>query len=360
MEKLYSQEIKIENKEIGSNHPTYFIADIAANHDGYLERAKDLIYLAAESGADAAKFQHFDASTIVSDFGFRSLGGHLSHQAQWEKSVFEVYQDASLNPDWPPILSETCKLAGITFMTSPYSFELVDLVEPYVSSYKIGSGDITWLQLIEHIVKKKKPVLLATGASTMDDVVRAVDAIGACNRDIVLMQCNTNYTAKPENFSYLNLNVLKQFALMYPGMVLGFSDHTFGHSSVLGAVALGAKVIEKHFTDDNDRQGPDHKFAMNSENWREMVNRTRELEFALGRGIKKVEENEKETVVLQRRSIRAKYQLKLGNIINFENTEALRPCPEYAITPDQWDAIIGKTVVNDIEAGDTIRWSDLK
>ena len=116
------KEIQIENRFIGMNHPTYFIADLAANHDGDLERAKELIYLCAEAGADAAKFQHFTASTIVSDKGFKSLGEQQSHQSKWKKSVFDVYQDASINQDWTPILKETCDKAGITFLTSPYSF----------------------------------------------------------------------------------------------------------------------------------------------------------------------------------------------------------------------------------------------
>ena len=136
--------IEIEGKKIGENFPTYFIADVAANHDGDLERAKDLIYLCAEAGADAAKFQHFTADTIVSDHGFKALGGQQSHQAQWKKSVYDVYNDASINQDWTPTLKDTCDKAGITFLTSPYSYELVDKVDEYLNAYKIGSG--AWTQ----------------------------------------------------------------------------------------------------------------------------------------------------------------------------------------------------------------------
>ena len=126
------------------------------------------------------------------------------------------------------------------------------------------------------------------------------------------MQCNTNYTASLENFKYINLNVLKTFKKLYPDLILGLSDHTPGHSTVLGAVALGAKIIEKHFTDENEREGPDHKFSMNPHSWKEMVARTRELENALGGEIKKVEANEYETVILQRRAIRASSDLLSG------------------------------------------------
>ncbi|MEN0057474.1 MAG: N-acetylneuraminate synthase family protein, partial [Bdellovibrio sp.] len=164
--KPINSEFVIQNRRIGLNHPTYFIADVAANHDGDLERAKDLIYMCAEAGADAAKFQHFSAKTIVSDFGFRSLGNKQSHQSTWKKSVFDVYNDASLNLDWTGVLTETCKKAGIHFFTSPYSFELVDFVDPHVPAYKVGSGDITWFEIIEHMAKKQKPMFIATGAST--------------------------------------------------------------------------------------------------------------------------------------------------------------------------------------------------
>ena len=157
-----------------------------------------------------------------------------------------------------------------------------------------------------------KPILIATGASSIADVILTIDFVEKYNKDLVLMQCNTNYTAKPENYKHIHLNVLKSYAQMFPNAILGLSDHTFGHSTVLGAIALGAKVIEKHFTDDNKREGPDHKFSMNPKTWKEMIDRSRELEFSLGGCIKKVEENEKETFVLQRRCLRAAKTLKEG------------------------------------------------
>lgn len=353
-------EIKIEGKRIGLNAPTYFVADIAANHDGDLERAKDLIYLCAEAGANAAKFQHFSAKTIVSDYGFKSLGKQKSHQAQWKKSVYDVYQEASLNFAWTPILKKTCIDAGITFFTSPYSFELVDAVDSYVSAYKIGSGDITWLEIIDYIASKKKPLLIATGASCFEEVCMAMNTALAHIKEIVLMQCNTNYTVSLENFKYIHLNVLKSYQEMYPDVVLGLSDHTPGHATVLGAVALGARVIEKHFTDDTKRIGPDHAFSMDASTWREMVDRTRELEIAMGNSIKKVEENEMDTVILQRRSIRARCALKKGMAISRDLLEVLRPSPENALAPSQMNEIIGRTIIRDIEAGEHLCWNDLK
>lgn len=354
-----TRTLNIAGRLIADNQPTYFIADIAANHDGDLERAKDLIYKAAEAGADAAKFQHFKAATIVSDKGFKALGSQQSHQSRWKKSVFEVYQDASVPLQWTITLKETCDKAGIAFFTSPYDKELVDHVDPYVPAFKIGSGDITWLEIIEHIASKQKPYIIATGASSMDEVQRAVDVGLKINSRLALLQCNTNYTANLENFKFIQLNVLHCYRAMFPGLVLGLSDHTLGHSSVLGAVSLGARMIEKHFTDDTEREGPDHGFSMSPVSWRDMVNATRELENALGTGIKRVEENERDTVVLQRRSLRASGDLPSGTKLGREHLIALRPCPTDAISPDKVEQILGRTLRQAVKGGESIKWNDL-
>lgn len=351
--------LDIEGRKIGHDHPTYFVADVAANHDGDLERAKALIHLAAEAGADAAKFQHFTAATIVSDTGFRALGGQQSHQAKWRKSVVEVYQEATVSLDWTEALRDACKSANITFFTSPYSPELVDHVDPFVPAYKIGSGDITWIEIIRHIASKQKPYILAAGASTMDDVQRAVAAALAVNPRLALMQCNTNYTASLENFRYIQLNVLCAFRSMYPDLVLGLSDHTPGHATVLGAVTLGARIVEKHFTDDIHRAGPDHLFSMDPRSWRDMVDRTRELENALGVGVKQVEDNERDTVVLQRRAIRLARNVPAGRPLVREDLEVLRPCPPEALPPYHLPDVVGRCPRSDMKAGVHLTWHDL-
>lgn len=352
-------ELIVDKKNIGSNYPAYFIADIAANHDGDLSRAKDLIWKAKEAGADAAKFQHFKAETIVSDFGFRTLGNQKSHQSSWKKSVFEVYKEASVNLAWTQELKNTCDQAEITFFTSPYAFDVVDEIDEYVPAYKIGSGDITWTEIIDYIAKKGKPYILATGASTMEDVVRAVEVGLMVNPKLALLQCNTNYTGSVENMKHIQLNVLRVYRKMFPDMVLGLSDHTPGHATVLGAIALGGKIIEKHFTDDVSRTGPDHAFSMDPQSWREMILRSRELEASLGSGIKKIEENEKETVVLQRRAIRVNRVLKKGHLISRGDLEILRPCPSTAIPANKICEVIGKRLLTDMAKGDFLRPNSL-
>lgn len=353
-------QIQIGNHTIGPDQPTYFIADIAANHDGDIERAKKLIRLAKDAGADAAKFQNFRAPKIVSDYGFRNMGGQVSHQSSWEKSVFEVYDDASIGFEWTPILKEECDEAGIDYFSSPYDFEATDMLDDYVPAYKIGSGDVNWLESLAHIARKGKPVILATGASNIGEVQRAVHTILAINPQLVLLQCNTNYTASEANFDHIHLNVLKTYAAMFPGLILGLSDHTHGLATVLGAVALGARVIEKHFTDDNDRVGPDHKFAMNPETWADMVARTRELERALGSPDKVVAENEMDTVVVQRRCLRAGREISAGEVITREMIAVLRPATAGAILPPHIPEVIGTVAVADIPAGKELRWTDLR
>ncbi|MCK4664608.1 MAG: N-acetylneuraminate synthase family protein [Bacteroidales bacterium] len=353
------KQIKIGNRIIGNGAKPYFIADIGANHDGELERALMLIEMAKKAGADAAKFQNFKADKIVSDKGFSSFGGQLTHQANWKKPVVEVYDDASISYEWTKILKEKCKEVDIEYFTSAYDFESVDHVDSYLRVYKIGSGDITWLEIIKYIAQKGKPVIIATGASEMKDVVRMMNTLEQYTDDIVLMQCNTNYTAKPKNFKYINLNVLKTYKQRFPEIILGLSDHTHGHATVLGAIALGATVIEKHFTDDNNRIGPDHKFAMNPKSWREMVDRSNELFYALGDGVKRVEENEIQTSVVQRRGLRYNKDLKTGKIIEKADLISLRPVNEGGFAPYEDVEIIGKILKRDISKDDPVLKIDL-
>lgn len=356
---MLGPSFRIGENVVGEGHPVYFIADIAANHDGDLERAKDLIFMAKEAGADAAKFQHFSAATIVSDFEFRRQQGLACHQSTWKKSVFEVYSTASVDLEWSPVLKETCDKAGIEFMTSPYSHALADHIDPFLRAYKIGSGDITWIDYLQHIAAKKKPVIIATGAASFEDAVRAVDAIRPHTSAICVMQCNTNYTGSSDNFRYVNLRVLECYRVMFPDCVLGLSDHTPGHSAVLGAVALGARVVEKHFTDSNEREGPDHKFSLTPMTWRAMVDATREVESALGDGVKRVEPNEQATVVVQRRSLCASRDLPAGKVLEADDLVPLRPCPPQGFQPFEVDKVIGRKLKSSLQYGQSISRDDL-
>ena len=173
------------------------------------------------------------------------------------------------------------------------------------------------------------------------------------------MQCNTNYTGSLDNFNHIHLRVLTTYRTLFPDLILGLSDHTPGHATVLGAVALGARVIEKHFTDDPTRVGPDHPFSMTPSTWREMVDRTRELERALGSPDKFVADNEKETVIVQRRCLRAGRDIKAGEVFTREMIDVLRPATPGAILPYEIEAVIGCKARVDIPCGKELRWTDL-
>ena len=344
---------------MGPDQPTYFIADIAANHDGDLNRAKTLMTLAKEAGAGCAKFQHFRAPHIVSDYGFTALGGQQSHQASWKKSVFEVYADASLPWDWTAELAEHARDIDIEFMSAPYDLEAVDHLNPFVNAFKVGSGDVNWIEELRYIAAKGKPVLLATGAATLEDVDRAMAVLTDAGVDIVLMQCNTNYEGSIDNIRHVNLDVLRLYAERFPNVTLGLSDHTPGHVTVLGAVALGARAVEKHFTDDTSRVGPDHGFSMDPITWRAMVEDTRMLEAALGSGVKEIETNETQTVVLQRRCVRAARDLEAGTVVIREDLEVLRPAPADALPAHLIDVAVGRTLNRSLKFGEHVSESDL-
>lgn len=339
---------QIGKNSIGLDHPTYFIADIASNHGGDLNTARELIELAAASGANAAKFQHFTAEGLVSKVGFNAFEDKLAHQKNWDKPAFEVYKQVEVPQSWTKILADTAKNCGIDFFTAPYSLSSIDEVDPYVTAFKIGSGDITWIESVSKMASKGKPVLLATGASEMSDVDRAVAAIKSHGVPLVVMQCNTNYTGLKENISYSNLKVIETYKKRFPYAVVGLSDHTAGHLTVLGAVTLGARVIEKHFTSENAPNNPDKHFSLQPKAWREMVDATRQLEAALGNGSKKIEDNEIESVIAQRRCIRFKRNIEKGNIITPADLTFLRPSPVNALPPYRVAELLGRVLSADV------------
>ncbi len=351
----FNKLIKIGKKQIGINRPTLFIAEIGSNFDGNLNKAKDLIYAAKESGADVAKFQHYSADSLVSDIGFKKLKINSTHQKDWKGSVYDTYKKASLNPEWTAELYQTCKKAKILFMTSPYSIELADYVSKYLPAFKIGSGDITWLEELKHIARKKKPVLLATGASNMNEVIEAVMTISKINKNLVLMQCNTNYTNSQKNLKYFNLSTINTFQSIFPNIITGLSDHSQNDDAVLAAVSLGARVIERHFTDSTKHIGPDHSFSTDVKSFKTLVKKVRDLELMLGDGIKRVEKNEKDTIIVQRRSLFAKKNIIKNQKIKKEHIIPLRPFLKGALGANLIKRIIGKKSRVNIPKGQILK-----
>ena len=347
---FFNKEIKIGNKIIGDTHPTYFIAEIGANFDGSIEKAKHLIDAAKKAGADCAKFQTFSTPRIVSEGGFSHMQLKGVH-GSWGRTVSEVFKDAEFPVAWHKEIADYCKVVGIDFSTSPYFKEAVDLcVDLDVPFIKIGSGDITWLEMLDYIARKGKPVMLATGDATMseiDEAVRTIEATG--NKDLVLMQCITNYPSKIES---ANVNVLKTYQSAFD-VLTGYSDHAPGHVVALASVVIGGRVIEKHFTLNKTDKGPDHPHSMEPQEFRFMVDSIREVERAMGSTRKEVVAEEGETVYVQRRCLYAKQDLKKGHIMTSEDIDILRPA--LGIPPKFKPMIIGK---EDIVKGQPLFWNN--
>lgn len=351
---FFNKEIKIGSRLIGENYPTYFIAEIGANFDGDIEKAKRLVDAAKEAGADCAKFQSFTADTLVSEGGFQRMQLHGVH-GSWGRKVSDVMREAEFPLEWHKEIADYCKKVGIDFNTAPYFKEAVDLcMDINIPFIKIGSGDITWLEMIEYIAKTQKPIFLATGDATLaeiDEAVRTIKATG--NKNLVLMQCITNYPSKIDS---ANVNVLKTYQSAFD-VLTGYSDHSPGHVVALASVVLGGRVIEKHFTLNKKDKGPDHPHSMEPHEFRFMVDSIREVERALGSTTKEVVEEESETVYVQRRGLYAARALKAGQKITVEDISVLRPA--LGIQPKHKHTIIGKTVNKDIAFGDPIFWEDL-
>lgn len=350
---FFNKEIKIGNKIIGDTYPTYFIAEIGANFDGSIEKAKHLIDAAKEAGADCAKFQTFSTPRIVSEGGFSHMQLKGVH-GSWGRTISEVFKDAEFPVAWHKEIADYCKIVGIDFSTSPYFKEAVDLcVDLDVPFIKIGSGDITWLEMLDYIARKGKPVMLATGDATMseiDEAVRTIEATG--NKDLVLMQCITNYPSKIES---ANVNVLKTYQSAFD-VLTGYSDHAPGHVVALASVVIGGRVIEKHFTLSKTDKGPDHPHSMEPQEFRFMVDSIREVERAMGSTRKEVVDEEGETVYVQRRCLYAKQNLKKGHIMTSEDIDVLRPA--LGIPPKFKPMVIGKECKEDIVKGQPLFWNN--
>jgi len=351
---MFSKEIKIGNKLIGINHPSYIIAEIGANFNGSLKRAKEMCYAAKEVGADCAKFQTFKSENIVSHIGFSKMKLKGVH-GTWEKPISEVFKEVEFPREWHAEIKKYCDDIEIDFSTSPYDFEAVDLCDsldlPYI---KIGSGEITWLEMIEYIALKKRPIILSTGDASMaeiDDAISTIEKTG--NKNLILLQCITNYPSKIES---ANINVLKTYQTAF-NVLTGYSDHSPGDLVILGSIALGGCVVEKHFTLDKNDKGPDHPHSLDKKEFSDMVSNIRLMEKALGSSKKDVVEEEQETVYVQRRGLYASKDIAEGEIITNDSIDVLRPA--LGILPKYKDVIVGKKAGSNILKGEPIYWENI-
>ena len=344
------KNITLGKKTVGKNKPCYIIAEIGSNFDGSIKRAKQLMNLAKKSGADCAKFQSFQTSELISKNGFHKK---TAFQAKWKKSVWDIYKNAEFPHSWHRELVMYAKKIQIDFMSTPYDFEAVNLLDNLnVPAMKIGSGDIDYIDFLKYVAKKNRPILLPVGASNLKEIKNAINSIKSINNKIILLQSVTQYPSPIKDANILSMVRLgKKFNLN-----VGYSDHSPGISIPLASVALGACVIEKHFTDDIQNDGPDHPHSLNPELFSEMVKRIREIELGLGDGKKKIEKSEKDTRIIQRRSIFTVKSIEKGEKFSHENIKCLRPA--IGIPPSYFSKILGKKAKKNLKLDHPIRLND--
>jgi len=341
--------IKIGNKLIGEEEPCFIIAEAGVNHNGSVELAKKLIDAAKDAGADAVKFQTFKAESVVVKDAQKA---EYQKETTGEGSQYEMIKKLELAEEDFRELADYAEKKDIMFLSSPFDKESVDLLyELDVPAFKVGSGEITNFPLLRYIAKKRKPIILSTGMSTLGEIEEALDVIRSEGvEDIILLHCVSNYPARIEDVNLRAMGTLKQ-AFKLP---VGFSDHTLGITAPIAAVALGACVIEKHFTLDRNLPGPDHKASLEPDELKEMVKAIREVEKALGNGIKKPTKEEEKIKKVARRSIVAKVDISKGAIITEDMLDVKRPGT--GIEPKYLKFIIGRKAKEDIKKDDVIRF----
>ena len=337
--------IKINNKFIGENNPCYIIAEAGSNHNGSLKQAKKLIDVAVEAKADAVKFQLYKAETLYSKYTpeFSYLKG---------KNPYELIKSIETPREWIKELVDHCKKNNIDFLASAFDFEAVDLLNKYVSAFKTASVEIVDLELIKYTAEKGKPMIISTGMANLgeiEDVINAIKSIGI--EKIILLHCNSLYPTPTEIVNLKAMETMKN-AFKIP---IGFSDHTLGIHIPIAAVAMGACVIEKHFTLDRTLPGPDHSFAIEPDELKEMVRFIRDVENAQGEGIKEKSELESEEMYIKaRRSIHAKVDIPKGVKITRDMLIIKRP--GYGIKPKFIGLVMGRETKKDIKEDEWITW----
>jgi N,N'-diacetyllegionaminate synthase len=329
---------------------TFIIAEAGVNHNGSVEIAKRMIEVAKECGADAIKFQTFKAEEVVSKYAPKA---EYQKQTTGEiESHLQMLKKLELSFDDFIVLKEYCDKLGIMFLSTPFDFESIDFLNSLgLEIFKIPSGEITNLPYLEKIGKLRKKVILSTGMADLGEIEDALDILTSCGtkkEDITILHCNTEYPTPYEDVNLLAMLTIKEAFKVK----VGYSDHTPGIEVPIASVALGASVIEKHFTLDRNMQGPDHKSSLEPNELKAMVKAIRNVEKALGDGIKKPSPSEIKNKIIVRRSIVAKRNIKRGEIFNEENITVKRPAT--GISPMRWYEILGKTATRDYKEDEII------
>lgn len=348
------EKIKIGNKWVGKDEACFVIAEAGSNHNGKLKQAKELIDIAKEAGADAIKFQIFTAEKIYSSKTPAMTYLKENKLIKKSETIHGLIKKIEMPRIWIKELAGYCKKKKIIFLSTPFDLEAVDELESFVPAYKIASFEITHLPLLEYVAKKKKPIILSTGMADLSDIELALDAIyKEGNKNVILLHCAIGYPPRYEDLNLRAIETIRQ-AFQLP---VGFSDHRLDITSDITAVALGACIIEKHFTISRRLKGPDHPFALEPNELKNMIEQIKNTEKSLGSPIKKHTSAEEELYKLARRSLVASCNIPKGTKITRKMLEVKRP--GYGIHPRFIDVVIDRIARVDIEEDDILTWEML-
>lgn len=340
----FMEQFRIGNRLIGDGQPAYIIAEMSANHAGSLERAKEIIHAAKESGADCIKIQTYTPDTLTID-----CNNHYFHidNGTWEgENLYCLYGKAYTPWEWQKELKEEAEKVGLDFLSTPFDNTAVDFLEDMgLAFYKIASFEMVDLPLLSYVASKGKPIIMSTGMATLREMKEAVETIFATgNRRLALLKCSSVYPADPADMHLRTISDMKKEF----GIPIGLSDHSMGSLSATTAVALGANILEKHFCLSREIENPDASFSMTPEEFKEMVTHVRQTESALGRPMYGPSEQEKNSLVF-RRSVFVVQDIKKGETISEENIRIIRP--GYGLHPREFNYVLGKTCTKDMDRG---------
>ncbi|HEY8892342.1 MAG TPA: N-acetylneuraminate synthase [Clostridium sp.] len=339
---------KIGSKVIGDGNLTFIIAEAGVNHNGDIGIAKQLIDKALFAGVDAIKFQTFKTEKLVT--GYADMADYQKTNIGKVGSQFNMLKKLELTQENFIELQRYCIEKDIMFLSTPFDFESADFLASIgMVAFKISSGDLTNIPFLEHIARFNKPIILSSGMATLSDIEQALNAINLLgNNEVAVLQCTSNYPAKLQNVNLKAMNTIKNAFQI----VSGYSDHTEGISVTIASAAMGANIIEKHFTLDKSMEGPDHKASLNPVELKEMVKAIRDVEMALGTGIKRYNPSEVNTMKAARKSIVASRDIKTGETINLADLDYKRPGT--GLSPKLYRDIVGKKINRDIKMDEQI------
>ena len=343
------RDISLGSKTIGENHPVYIIAEMSANHGQDKDRALEIIHAAEEAGADCVKIQTYtpDTMTIDCDNKYFSI-----EEGLWEgENLYSLYEEGYTPWEWHDDLKEEAEKVGIDFFSTPYEKTSVDFLEDLgVDFYKVASFGVTHLPFLEYLAQKDKPIIMSTGMATLGEIEVAVKTIKETGNDkLALLNCSSAYPSIPDNMNLKNIPHLKETF----NVPVGLSDHTLGSVSAVSAVAMGAKIIEKHFCLSRNIETPDSDFSLEPDEFADMVEKIRAAEKAVGEVSYEISEEEEKSRKF-RRSIFAVKDIAEGEKFTEENIRIIRP--GYGLIPKYYNYVVGKKASQNIEKGTPLDW----